>query len=247
MYEHRYGCVAFRLDDVQDFYHSNLQIAILDLFRQEHAKITAGIISNAFGKDTTLVEYIKDAVKDEVRSIVRVANHGWNHEDMTRLNKNDQSQVIKQSNQRICEFLATLPSVFIPPYSMINDDTILALRENNIKYISSSIKHDPPPYNFQRSAPYRFPVTVSTSYTFFNKYWYKLTNDKIITNVQNSVMRYGFAVVLIHPQQYATTKRKSLNTRNKGLINLRLLIEGVRNNGLDIITIEEIKRYIDQY
>ena len=242
MYEPHYGCVAFRLDDVQDFYLSDTQIAIIDLFRGQSAKLTIGIIANAFGKDSVLVDYIKDMVKPKGKSAVRIANHGWNHENMTRLNKKEQANLIKQSNQKIFQILNAYPYVFIPPYNLMNNDTILALRENDIQYISGSLKHDPPPYDFHSAAPYHFPMTVPTSYIFFNRYWLKLKNNKIMANIHTSIMKYGFAVVLIHPQQYVKMGYGHQSLLNKNLTNL---IQRVRYDGLDIITIDEMKRYID--
>ena len=57
----RCPCVAFRLDDVQDLYHNDIQMAIIDTFREENAKFTIGIICNTFGKDSALLDYIKNA------------------------------------------------------------------------------------------------------------------------------------------------------------------------------------------
>ena len=204
------ACVAFRLDDVQDFYLSEIQISIVNTFIEEKAKLTVGIIGNAFGNDLVLLNHIRYVTKDKDNPLVRVANHGWNHENMTELRKEDQSLLIKRSNQKICSLLNINPSIFIPPYNIMNDDTISALRENDIPFISSSVKYDPPPYTFQKLIPYRFPMTVSTTYTFY-KYWYRISNKKIMNKIRESILKFGFAVILLHPQQLRQQKRITFN------------------------------------
>jgi peptidoglycan/xylan/chitin deacetylase (PgdA/CDA1 family) len=235
-------CVAFRLDDVQDFYHSDIQMAIIDMFREENAKLTIGIICNTFGKDSALLDHIRNATGDKENSIIRVANHGWNHEDMTKLKKEEQVQLVRRSNQKILSMLGISPSVFIPPYNLFNSDTIAALRENNMSYVSSSLKYDPPSNSSQNSIPDRFPMTVSTGYVFLNKFWYRIANEKIMAKIRWSIGKYGYAIILTHPQQYIPTVSiyKPEVAKRKGLENLRELIRCIRSIGLRIIFIEEM-------
>jgi peptidoglycan/xylan/chitin deacetylase (PgdA/CDA1 family) len=238
--------VAFRLDDVQDLYLNDVQMAIIDMFRKENVKLTIGIISNVFGDDLMLLNHIRDATKEKENSVIRVANHGWNHEDMTKLKKEDQSLLIKLSNQKIRSTLGINPSVFIPPYFLLNTDTIAALRENNMSYVSSSIRYDPPPYSSKNLIPYHFPVTVSTSYNIFNKYWLGMTNTRIIAKIHESIGKYGYAIILLHPQEYCPSKGSSYKrelAKKRGLEKLDELIESIKSIGLDITSIEEMNKH----
>jgi peptidoglycan/xylan/chitin deacetylase (PgdA/CDA1 family) len=240
-------CVAFRLDDVQDLYHNDVQMAIIDMFREENAKLTIGIICNTFGKDSALLDHIKNANGDKENSIIRVANHGWNHEDMTKLKKDEQIQLIRRSNQKILKTLGISPSVFIPPYNLFNSDTIDALRENNMSYVSSSLKYDPPSNRSRNSIPYRFPMTVTTSYVFLNKFWYGIANEKIMAKIRWSIGKYGYAIILMHPQQYIPTKvsiYKPEIAKQKALEKLRALIHCIRSIGIRIISIEEMNQHV---
>src|SRR5690348_214275 len=79
-------CVAFRLDDVQDYCVDNSQIAVMDVFHKKNSSITIGIIGNHFGHDIKLIKYIKNN-----ESLIEIANHGWNHENFTDFNKEQQS------------------------------------------------------------------------------------------------------------------------------------------------------------
>ena len=243
----RRPCVAFRLDDVQDLYHNEIQMSIIDTFREENAKLTIGIISNSFGKDSMLLNRIKNSTRGKDNSVIRVASHGWDHIDMTKTKKEDQSLMIKLSKQKIYNLLGINPLVFIPPFDLFNKDTIVALQENGMPYLSSSVKHDPPPYGSQNSVPYHFPMTVSTGYVFFNKYWYDVSNAGIMTRIHKSIRKYGYAIILMHPQQYLQ-KKKSSNGHEiilqQKLTKLNDLIEGIRGIGLDIVSIEEMNQHV---
>src|SRR5438445_5204601 len=48
-------CVAFRLDNVQDYWLNNVQTKIIDTFQQKNASLTIGIIGNSFGNDPKIV------------------------------------------------------------------------------------------------------------------------------------------------------------------------------------------------
>jgi peptidoglycan/xylan/chitin deacetylase (PgdA/CDA1 family) len=239
-------CVAFRLDDVQDLYLNDIQMAIIDMFREENAKLTIGIICNTFGKDSALLDHIRSATGDKEISIIRVANHGWNHEDMTKLKKEEQVQLIRRSNQKILSTLGISPSVFIPPYNLFNDETIDALLENNMSYVSSSLKYDPPSNRTQYSIPDRFPMTVSTGYVFLNKFWYRIANERIMAKIRWSIGKYRYAIILIHPQQYIPTVSiyKPEIAKQKALEKLRALIHCIRSIGIRIISIEEMNQHV---
>jgi hypothetical protein len=71
-------CVAFRLDDIQDYYLHDVQIELMDTFERRDLDLTVGIIGNYFGDDPVMVSYIKERVKGDPR--IEIANHGWNYE-----------------------------------------------------------------------------------------------------------------------------------------------------------------------
>jgi len=96
------NCVAFRLDDIQDFHLNNAQIAVIDLFESQNASFTIGIIGNHFGNDTKLVDHIKEVMKNSANNNfkIEIANHGWNHEDFRQFSKEQQSELLNKSNKK---------------------------------------------------------------------------------------------------------------------------------------------------
>jgi hypothetical protein len=53
------SCVAFRLDDIQDFFVTTAQLSIISLFKELQMPLTAGVIANYFGNDPDIVTYIQ--------------------------------------------------------------------------------------------------------------------------------------------------------------------------------------------
>src|SRR6266849_8047715 len=156
-------CVAFRLDDIQDYWLNSVQTKIIDTFQQKNASLTIGIIGNSFGSDAKLIGYLKDRIKTENPSI-QVANSGWKFEDFTTYGQGDQSSFIIESNDKIFTLLGITPSVFIPPYGKINNDTFYAMNKNNITFLSANTLTYHAIYSSSNTI-HLFPATVSTGYT----------------------------------------------------------------------------------
>lgn len=51
--------VAFRLDDIQDYWISTSQQAVMGLFQQQNLPLTIGIIGNYFGADASMVNFVQ--------------------------------------------------------------------------------------------------------------------------------------------------------------------------------------------
>ena len=67
------------------------------------------------------------------------------------LNERDQSSLIRKSNEKMTHVLSTTkPTEFIPPYTLFNNDTFYALKENNITLITTN-KSRPFPSQCQHS------------------------------------------------------------------------------------------------
>jgi len=234
-------CVAFRLDDIQDYYLNKAQMEIIDTFPKNDASLTVGIIGNYFGNDTVLVDFLKE--KLEHNTALEIANHGWNHEDFTYYEKQEQSQLIQKTDGKILKVLGVASNGFIPPFNKINDDTISALYENKIRYVSANVTQDIPPYDLKDETFYHLPAAALTGdLNSDNSYWFGTQHRETFAQVQISLINYGFAVVTLHPQEYS--KRQGLDFSNEvdaaQIRELGLLINDIEKNGLDIVTIGKI-------
>ncbi|WP_133121014.1 polysaccharide deacetylase family protein [Candidatus Nitrosotalea bavarica] len=231
------NCVAFRLDNIQDYWLSNVQTKVIDVFEEKNASLTIGVIGNAFGNDTTLTEYIKSKIKT---GRIDVGINGWSFEDFTTVTKSEQSQLLEQSKSRISAILNIIPSVFIPPYGESNNDTFYSMIDNDLHFISGNADTQIPPT--LAGEIHSYPPTVFTDTIQQYNANQSMTNDEIITDIRNSIQANGYAVVTINFQDYAQNNGTiKMNTPdNEKILKLQSLIDDVRNDGYQIVTIKEI-------
>jgi peptidoglycan/xylan/chitin deacetylase (PgdA/CDA1 family) len=240
--------VAFRLDDVQDHYLNDVNMEIMRVFQEKNVPLTIGIVGNLFGQDKTLVSFIKNRIN--VNPELAISNHGWNHEDFRRFNINDQELLLKRTNDKIYEALGILPSIFIAPFNVFNNDTLIALRQNGIKYLSSSTDRDPGPYASNESdMPIHFPSTAFTG-TNNETYWFGLTHQDTNSQIDKSIEKYGFAVVEMHPYEYSNKHTYSYKpfylTEKEGTFSYKEFIKNWDKAGIDPNQIKELQLLIDQ-
>jgi len=92
------NCVAFRLDNVQDYWLDNVQIGVMDTFKQKNASLTLGIIAKVFGNDSKLVNNIKNNISNQSNDI---GINGWSFEDFTLSNETQQESLLGQSKNKL--------------------------------------------------------------------------------------------------------------------------------------------------
>lgn len=256
------NCVAFRLDDIQDFFLTNAQMEIVTTFEERNASLTIGVIGNAFGDDRLMLSFLNEKIEsnNESISVIEVANHGWNHEDFTSFNKEGQSFLMRQSNNKIMATLGIKPIVFIPPYNNLDNDTIAAMRENGFQYVSGNTTSYPPSllqaYQNNPLGGNGSGISKSSNTTIFhfpssaytgdlngdNTEWLGYSHDRTFADIKASMSELGYAVVTMHPMEFSV--RDGTLYQNKvddvQIQELELLIEDIRDAGFKIVTISQI-------
>ncbi|MBM2852787.1 MAG: hypothetical protein HW420_1334, partial [Candidatus Nitrosotenuis sp.] len=238
------NCVAFRLDDIQDYFLNNAQMDMIKLFKQQNASLTLGVIASPFGTDPKLVDLIKDELaRDE--NYLEIANHSWSHRVMTSLTKTQQGDDIAKSNKKINDVLGVKPITFIPPENLFNNDTLSVLQENNFTHISYHIKTANPPL-FKKSDFYHFPAASQTSILQLEESSWKIESiDKTLDAIHDSIFNYGYAVVMMHPHEFSLYSDGSYQNKvNQTQIEqLSLLIDKIKKENLKIVLIKEIENF----
>ena len=235
-------CVAFRFAPVQDYFLNNVQIEIIDMFVRKDSPITTGIVGNLFGNDIKLVDYIKNTLEKNGQ-LIEIANNGFEYEDFTDLTSEEQSSLIKQSNDQISSVLGTAPVVFIPPYENFNDATILALHENNISHISSTIQKDPPPYQLSNLELYHFPSgAVTSKFNPESGVIELIPYEETFSEVQKILDQYGFTVITLEPPAFSVIENGNYVNRvdEQKIRELEFLIDRIQTQGLKIVPVGEI-------
>jgi peptidoglycan/xylan/chitin deacetylase (PgdA/CDA1 family) len=231
------NCVVFRLDNVQDYWLDNVQAKVIDTFYKNNASLTIGIIGGAFGTDAKLEESIKPKVQS---GIIDVGINGWNFEDFTTSNETQQTQLLQYSKNKISEIFGVPPSVFIPPYGKFNSDTLYAMMNNHIYFISGNLESLIPPSGVNRI--HYYPPTIFTGISSQGNTTQIITNEMILSNIQKNIQTNGYAIVTINFQDYAQNNGtvKINMPDNEKILKLQSLIDNVRNNGYRIITVKDI-------
>ena len=244
--EENCNCVAFRLVNLQDYWLDDVQIEIMKTFSEKDARVTIGVIGNLFGYDAKLINYIKNELETNERSI-EIANNGWDYEDFTAFITEEQSTLIKQTNDHLWKVLGKTPSVFIPPLEKFNDATISALSENNIKHISSSVKKDPPPYRLSDAEFYHFPGGPSMGkFDSIVGAMVGASHVEVLANIEAHLDKYGFAVVTMQPQEFAVVENDVYTNQvnQQQIQELGLLIDRIQAQGLKIVPVGQIDQHV---
>jgi len=238
-------CVAFRFDDISD-YKNEVKIEVINTFYKKHAPLTLGIVGDRFGENEKLLNYIKGKIHDESFDL-EIANHGWEHEDFSTLDKVQQTQLIKKTNDKVYDILGIRPTVFIPPHNRINDGTRLSLQENGMTHFSPSLRVDSTKqYPLSNTNLYQFPAYVTPKEPESELKWGSYTHEKRFSFLKKSFNKFGFAVVVVHPLDFTLFKdEKYLDEPNLGQFHeLEALIDIVKANGLEIVPIGKINSKI---
>jgi peptidoglycan/xylan/chitin deacetylase (PgdA/CDA1 family) len=225
-------CVSFRLDDIQDYYDHDGQMAVIKLFHDRNETLTVGIIGNALGQDRELVNFLQ-----QHRNSLEFANHGWLHEDFSALSRNDQSRLINQTNSKVVALFGTKPVTFIPPFNRINDDTANAVDENGMVVISADMKGDHPAIDTFNNI-YHLPVNANVSdYDEEKAYWKSFENGVVLADINKGIAKDGYAIIMLHPRDFVDSDYKVDPVK---INQLQELITSLDSRGLRIVTVSEL-------
>jgi len=237
------NCVAFRLDDVQDYFLAPAQIEVISLFEKKKEPFTIGVIGGIFGTDSKLVDTIKTGLAADPP--IEVASHSWNNKVMTLMSKKEQESLILKTNDKIHSTLGITPSVFIPPENLFNNDTITILKANGFTHISYAVStHEPP--MFKKSTFYEFPIIPRTAQVNYSTgEWISISNDVILEKIEQSIFDYGYAVVMMHPYEFSQYENgyyvNKVNTTS--IQQLDSLIDQVKEANYKILPIGKIQDF----
>ena len=218
--------VAFRMDDVQDTFLKTEQLTILNLFLDEEIPLTIGVITGYFGDDFELVNALKESYD---AGLLEFAVHGFGNENLTQLNYDEQKNLISNGLNALRAVFEDLELVtFIPPMQEFNQDTILACIEYGLKILSSDLTRDLPPWD---TSIRHLPQTVDSA-SYYDERFHEVDPNVTVTNIQSSIDTYGYAIVTLHPQQFAVFDEafNYLGINLTKIDNFRVLINLVKSN-----------------
>jgi len=189
--------VLIRIDDIQDFNHSQEQQKILRHHLDNDIPAILGVIPTRFGYDDQLLALIREGVD---RGILTVGLHGWKHESMANQSLSQQSLAI-QHGKGLMEKLDIETRSLVPPLNEFDDNTLEAMKRNGLTLLSSASYLDDTPR--LEDGILHLPSTVTTAeVNFATDSWILLPPDRIREQMGRSWNEYGISVVTIHPRQF---------------------------------------------
>jgi peptidoglycan/xylan/chitin deacetylase (PgdA/CDA1 family) len=238
------NCIAFRFDDIQNGWLLDVQLEVVNKFREKNIPLTIGIIGNELEGD--VANFVKK-ITNEANSTIETANHGWIHEDFTILDKETQGQLMEKTNKKIFDVIGKSSKIFIPPFNVFNNDTIEAMKENNFTIFSSNVFNSKPPFPLVHSDLYNFPETSTTG--IINpelRLFGGLPYTETLKDIQASQNIFGFSVVTLHPQEFSMIENGAYSNQiDKNQIHeLELLINEIQKSNLKIVYLSQINENV---
>jgi 3D (Asp-Asp-Asp) domain-containing protein/peptidoglycan/xylan/chitin deacetylase (PgdA/CDA1 family) len=207
------NCVVFRIDDIQDYWIKSGQLAAMDQFISRNQSATLGIIMRDIGNDSEIINKVKQG-KDS--GLFELAVHGWNHTEYTKLSEQDQKNSLYDANRKMSSLFGNASEIFIPPYNAFDEQTINAMKQvDDMKILNANessfdelelngYSDESPTLSAiptQSKKIFYLPATISFKDYYGGEYIRNSVQD-IFNNVTENINAYGFAVIIIHPQDF---------------------------------------------
>ena len=232
------NCIAFRLDDVQDYWLADTTIQIINLFDEKKIPLTVGVIGSVIGDDERITSILK---KNLEKNSIEIANHSWNNDVLTDLEKIIQERYIADTNQKINEIFGVIPTSFIPPENIYDDGIIQILKSLGFTHISSHIDEESYPKIENGSFFITPAITQTAEFDKSINKWSITENEKIIADVVSGLDNYGYAVIMMHPQEFSLNDNEEYDSPNQeSLNNLSLLLDEIYQLDSNLVKMREI-------
>lgn len=241
------NCIVFRLDDIQDHWFHDVQLAVLDKFIDTNTKVTLGLIMNYYGADPVTVDKVSQGKNAR---LFELALHGWNHVDYAILSLSDQESTLNEANTKLQAIHGTKSNIFITPHNSMNQNTLTAMKEIRLKIVSADLDADgsPPflPATFSSSnsadATTRIIKSLPMTVNFVDPARAAGSDGQTISQltsaINESIVKRGWAVVMLHPRDFAAYDGNSRLAQNvvnaTQMTTLQNLIAQLKSDGKTI-------------
>jgi peptidoglycan/xylan/chitin deacetylase (PgdA/CDA1 family) len=218
------NCVIFRMDDIQDSWLVPVQSAVIDKFVERNENLDIGVIMNSVGKDPALVSKVRQGI---ATGLIETSLHGWNHVPYDTLAFKEQRDTLQMANEKMQDLFGRKSTIFIPPYNAYNEDTLNAASQVGLKIISSEFDEELPsiynpsnpdspsnkiykaiggPEIKDKYGVYHIPQVIGF-HTYSDRV-VKTPLPSVKNHISNAIANYGYAVVTLHPQDFAVRDAK---------------------------------------
>src|SRR3989338_2137591 len=154
----------------------------------------------------------------------------------------EQSSSIQQANKQTSTIFGFDSNVFSPPFGKFNNDTLDALKQNNVSYISAMIIADLPDF---KSNPIHIPETSYMPNLLDDQSLEGTVIEKMLEKIQTQQNQYGYALVSMQPSDFAVKDGEFKNQVNEERMQiLKELISYLKENNIKIVSITDIPQEV---
>jgi peptidoglycan/xylan/chitin deacetylase (PgdA/CDA1 family) len=257
------NCVVFRIDDIQDGFVNSAQITAMNLFLSKNLPLSLGLVMNDLGNDFRIMGKVGEGSQ---LGLFELGLHGWDHTDYTKLSQSEQKATLQMANEKMRKIYGNTSDIFVLPYGYFNNDTIKAMEELNIRILSAA---DFSENNFDKgrsifnytaksvmgssnsstapsssSGVYHVPAMVSFK-GYENSRPIKVPISQILSTVDDNIKRYGYSVIVFHPQDFVYRDANGRIITNNSLNQTEIqdftqLVDTILSKNIRITTLSEI-------
>jgi peptidoglycan/xylan/chitin deacetylase (PgdA/CDA1 family) len=130
------NCVVFRIDDIQDVFVDEAQIAAMNLFISKDQPLSLGLIMNEIGNDLRITGKVGEGSQ---KGLFELGLHGCDHVDYTKLSESEQESSLQDANEKMKKIFGNTSDIFIEPYGYFNNDIIKAMERLGIRISSAAL------------------------------------------------------------------------------------------------------------
>jgi peptidoglycan/xylan/chitin deacetylase (PgdA/CDA1 family) len=223
------NCIIFRLDDVQDTNFSKVAMQVMDTFIRKNQSLVVSLVMNKFGSNQDVVEKVAEGHK---KDLFEIAGHGWDHVVYAGAGLEQQQAWLSRMNAKIREMFGVPASTFVPPLAPFDHDTLLAMSQLGLKVISSEFEVDRHPFFTAKATNVTdeygiFHIPATAKFYDYAPAGVKMPLPEIMDDIDTSISSNGWAVVVMHPQDFGE------------------MVDGKKVNRLDRQEMEDLAALID--
>jgi peptidoglycan/xylan/chitin deacetylase (PgdA/CDA1 family) len=243
-------CVIYRFDDIGDYWLSHIQSNLFDLFLNKSTPLSTAIVMRDFGEDPTVMEPIKRGVSS---GLFEPVVHGWTHADYSQYNLTMQTNDFKRAQAKMVEIFGRPSSVYAAPQDFFNTYTPVALRQANISIFTVAETMDDYPYfnsggNASYAGNYLNPAhvpSVTSDAVLNGARWSPNSIPRILSAVNASISKYGYAVITFHPQDFSIPSANGALTDSVNQTQVErfaTLLDTIKAKGIPVANFEVVAR-----
>ncbi len=136
--------------------------------------------------------------------------------------------------------------MFISPSGIYDKNTITALEQNDMKYISSNIVQDKPPFA-QKNNIVHLPQTIPAVDLFDDDPFLQGTiEEEALLKIRSNFEKYGFSIISMQSSDFAIKNEQNFENKidDAKLEKFNLILGKIKENNIEIVTMDSIPQIL---